>query len=173
MKKFLPLLFFIPLAAIMFAGLRLNPRLLPSPFVGKTAPAFSLPQLNNGAEFVSPKNLKGRAWLLNVWASWCAGCRAEHGLLVKMQKDGADIVGLNYKDEPEAARAWLVEFGDPYLFSAVDKAGAAALDWGVYGVPETFVIDGGGVVRRKHVGPLDETSAREILLLLEELRAAE
>lgn len=170
MNRFLPLLFFAVLAIIMLAGLQLNPRLVPSPLVGKTAPPFSLPQLNGG-EFVSPKTMKGRAWLLNVWASWCVGCRAEHALLAKMQKDGAAIVGLNYKDKPAAARAWLAKFGDPYLFSAADAAGAAALDWGVYGVPETFVIDGGGVIQKKHVGPLDDAAAQEILLLLKKLAA--
>lgn len=169
MKRFLPFLFFIPLALLMLAGLQLNPRLVPSPLVGKTAPAFSLPELNGAAESISPQTMAGRAWLLNVWASWCVGCRAEHALLAEMQERGAAIVGLNYKDEPDAARAWLAEFGDPYVYSAADSEGAAALDWGVYGVPETFVIDGGGVVRRKHVGPLDETAAREIMLLLENL----
>ncbi len=175
MNRFLPLLFFLPLAVIMFAGLQLNPRAVPSPLVGKPAPQFSLPLLRDAPETppqkVSPENMKGKAWLLNVWASWCVGCRAEHALLLKMKDSGAEIVGLNYKDKAEEARDWLLQHGDPYVFSAADADGAAGLDWGVYGVPETFVVDGGGVIRYKHIGPLDDAAVEETILpLLKELQ---
>ena len=164
MKKFLPLLIFLPLLAVMLAGLQLNPREVPSPLVDSPAPFFSLPQLNAPQAVASPAALKDKVWLLNVWASWCVSCRVEHPLLLQMQKEGVMIVGLNYKDKPAEAKAWLQHRGDPYVFSAADESGRAGLDWGVYGVPETFVIDGGGIVRHKHIGPLDSHAVRQTIL---------
>ncbi|MGI9297402.1 MAG: DsbE family thiol:disulfide interchange protein [Gammaproteobacteria bacterium] len=170
MRRFLPLLVFLPLAGLMAAALKFNPREVPSPFIGAPAPEFALPSLSPPPRDVSPADMKDQIWILNVWASWCVACRAEHPLLLQLQKE-TTIVGLNYKDAGEDARAWLARFGDPYFVSAADTSGAAALDWGVYGVPETFVIDRGGIVRHKHIGPLDaEAVANTILPLLRELR---
>ena len=173
MKRFLPFLIFLPLAGLMAAALKFDPREVPSPFVGKPAPNFVLPSLHSPDNKVSPADMRGRAWLLNVWASWCVACRTEHPLLLELAEDFA-IVGLNYKnseDNGDAARAFLEQLGDPYIVSAADVSGAAALDWGVYGVPETFVIDPQGIVRHKHIGPLSaEDVANTILPLLHSLR---
>ena len=173
MNRFLPFLIFLPLIGLMVIALKLNPGEVPSPFIGKPAPAFSLPSLYENSRIVSPAEMKNRVWLLNVWASWCVSCRVEHPILLELAEK-APIVGLNYKDKNEDAREWLEHFGDPYLISAVDVDGAAGLNWGVYGVPETFVIDRNGIVRHKHIGALDsESVAATILPLLEKLRAAE
>ena len=170
--RVLPPLLFLCLAGLLAVGLNLNPREVPSPLVGKAAPDFSLPQLQNPEEAAGPADLRGQVWLLNVWASWCVSCRAEHHVLVRLAANhGATIVGLNYKDEPEDAKQWLRERGDPYIFSAHDFSGKAGLDWGVYGVPETFVIDSEGVIRHKHIGPLEEADVRrDILPMLKNLR---
>ena len=173
MRRFLPLFVVIALMALFAAALRLNPREIPSVLTGQPAPSFTLPHLHESEASASSTAMKGRVWLLNVWASWCIGCRVEHRTVLELSKDVA-VVGLNYKDEPEEARKWLSEHGDPYLFSAVDADGATGLEWGVYGVPETYVIDDEGIVRYKHVGPLDETALREnIMPLLERLRGEE
>lgn len=149
----IPLLVALALLAAMAAGLFLDPRKVPSALIGKAAPHFDLPLVNAPEQSASPENMKNRVWLLNVWASWCVGCRTEHPLLFALQKE-APIIGLNYKDENAAAKKWLKELGDPYLFSLTD-GGDAGLDWGVYGVPETFVIDAAGIIRHKHIGVLD------------------
>ena len=173
MRRFLPLFIVIALMALLAVALRLNPRELPSALAGQPAPMFELPHLHESGELVSSAAMKDRVWLLNVWASWCIGCRVEHGVILDLSKD-VTVVGLNYKDEPEDARKWLSERGDPYIFSGIDADGATALEWGVYGVPETYVIDGEGIVRYKHVGPLDETALRDnILPLLKRLRGEE
>ena len=118
------------------------------------------------------EGLRGRIWLLNVWASWCVGCRAEHALIERLAGEGAYIVGLNYKDKTADAKQWLVEWGNPYQRIAVDGAGKVGLDWGVYGVPETFIIDGGGIIRHKHIGPIAEEDLRDTIRpLLVSLRA--
>ena len=170
--RLLPPVVFLCLAALLAVGLNLDPREVPSPLVGKSAPAFSLPKLHSPDQAAKPQDLRGETWLLNVWASWCVSCRAEHHLLVRLaEQHGAKIVGLNYKDQPEDAKQWLNQRGDPYVFSALDSEGKAGLDWGVYGVPETFVIDAAGVIRHKHIGPLDEENIRrDILPLLARLR---
>lgn len=170
--RLLPPLLFVALAALLAVGLNLNPREVPSPLVGRAAPHFELPKLHSPTEAVGPDDLRGAPWLLNVWASWCVSCRVEHHVLVDLaEQHGAKIVGLNYKDAPADALQWLEERGDPYVFSALDAAGAAGLDWGVYGVPETFVIDADGVIRHKHIGPLDDADVRErILPLLKQLQ---
>jgi cytochrome c biogenesis protein CcmG/thiol:disulfide interchange protein DsbE len=151
----LPLAAFLVLAAFLFRGLALNPREVPSPLIGKPAPAFARPQLHDAAKTFSQKDLAGQVWLLNVWASWCVACREEHPVLVELARQKAvPIVGLNYKDAPEDAKAWLKQFGDPYMLSVVDRDGRVGIDYGVYGVPETFLIDANGVIRHKQIGPL-------------------
>ena len=170
--RLLPPLFFLMLAALLAVGLNLDPREVPSPLVGKTAPQFTLPNLDAPEKNIRPEDMRGSAWVLNVWASWCVGCRVEHDALMRLAENhGAKIVGLNYKDAPEDAKQWLRERGDPYVFSALDAEGKAGLDWGVYAVPETFVIDSEGVIRHKHIGPLSEEDVRrDILPALEKLR---
>jgi cytochrome c biogenesis protein CcmG/thiol:disulfide interchange protein DsbE len=151
----LPLIIFIVVAAFLYKGLSLNPREVPSPFINKPAPDFALQKLDNMSEQFSNKDMLGKVWLLNVWASWCVACRQEHPLLVQMARRGAvPIYGLNYKDAPTQARQWLKQHGDPYELSAVDYQGNVGIDYGVYGVPETFVIDKRGIIRHKVIGPI-------------------
>ncbi|AKU21031.1 DsbE family thiol:disulfide interchange protein [Massilia sp. NR 4-1] len=172
MKRFLlPLAVFSVLLLFLGAGLNLNPRELPSPLVGKPTPPFSAVRLDDAAGRISPSDMAGRAWLLNVWASWCASCRIEHPLLMQFaQRQGTPLVGLNYKDGQEDARQWLAQHGNPYQQSAFDPEGRLGMDFGVYGVPETFVIDKRGVIRLRHAGPLsEEVLQRKILPLLKEL----
>ena len=171
-RLFLPLALFAALAAMLGAGLSLKPREVPSPFIGKPAPAFTLPQLHEPARSLGAADMKGQVWLLNVWASWCAPCREEHPLLVTLAREKAvPIVGLNYKDDPRNAQEWLIKLGDPYQVSIVDRDGRVGIDYGVYGVPETFVIDQAGIVRFKHVGPLtQEVWTRKMQPLIRELR---
>jgi cytochrome c biogenesis protein CcmG/thiol:disulfide interchange protein DsbE len=172
-RRFLPLLLFAVLAVLLGIGLTLKPREVPSPFIGKAAPAFELPTLKDATLRFSPASMRGRVWLLNVWASWCAPCREEHPLLVALAREqGLTLVGLNYKDDPRAAQEWLLRLGDPYLTTAVDSDGRVGIDWGVYGVPETFVVDAQGVVRHKVIGPLTQESwARDVLPLLRTLHS--
>lgn len=154
-KKLLIPLAFIALAAVLFWGLFRDPREVPSPLIGKPAPAFALPQLANPANSFSPEQMKGKVWMLNVWASWCPPCKEEHPVLVDLaKKNVVPIVGLNYKDKRGAALEVLRSTGDPYAFVAFDEQGKTALDWGVYGAPETFLIDAQGIIRAKHVGPV-------------------
>ena len=173
LKLFLPLAAFVVLAAVLGIGLTLNPREVPSPFIGKPAPAFSLPQLHQPQQTLAAADLKGQVWLLNVWASWCVACRVEHPLLVELSKQNAvPIYGLNYKDDPRNALEWLRQFGDPYTASLVDRDGRVGIDYGVYGVPETFVIDKAGVVRHKHIGPVTpEVWERDLLPLVRQLQS--
>lgn len=163
-----PLIAFIVLVALLAVGLTKDPREVPSPFIGRQAPQFTLPRLANMETTISTADMKGKVWLLNVWASWCTSCRAEHEVIKQLAATDPDvaIVGLNYKDEPSDATAWLRRFGDPYLTSAVDRQGQVGIDWGVYGVPETFVIDREGIVRHKHIGPVTEKSLREVIIPL-------
>ena len=156
MKRFLlPLAVFAVRSAFLAAALSHDPRRLPSALIGQPAPAFDLPQLQPDGPRLSNADLKGQVWLLNVWASWCVSCRDEHALLVEFARRGvAPLYGLNYKDEPDAAREWISRSGNPYVASIVDGNGQVGIDYGVYGVPETFVIDKHGVVRYRHAGPL-------------------
>jgi cytochrome c biogenesis protein CcmG/thiol:disulfide interchange protein DsbE len=157
MTKFLlPLGIFVLLAVFLAVGLNLNPREVPSPFIGKPAPAFAAPLLDKPDVKRTRDELLGKVWVLNVWASWCAPCREEHPLLVDYAKrPGAPmLVGLNYKDQRDAATRWLANLGNPYVETLVDADGRIGIDYGVYGVPETFVIDKTGIVRFKHIGPL-------------------
>lgn len=162
---------FFVLVALLAVGLTRNPRVVPSPLVGKPAPAFELPKLADPQAKFSPADMKGKVWLLNVWASWCVTCREEHPVLVEFAKTKqAPLVGLNYKDPREDAIRWLARYGDPYLLSAVDTAGRIGIDYGVYGVPETYVIDKAGVIRFKQIGPVtQEVLAGKIVPLIKEL----
>ncbi|MBC7207444.1 MULTISPECIES: DsbE family thiol:disulfide interchange protein [Methyloversatilis] len=166
MKRYLwPLGLFLVLAGFLFAGLYLNPREVPSPLIGKAVPAFSIPQLAAPDKTFSPADMKGKVWLVNVWASWCVSCRQEHPLLVELAKTGlVPMVGLHYKDERDAGMKWLAEHGDPYLLSAHDRDGRVAIDFGVYGTPETFIVDKTGVIRYKHTGPLTPQLLRDDIL---------
>ena len=156
MKRFLwPLAIFLLLVGFLAAGLKLDPREVPSPLVGKRAPAFELPVLQQPEQRFSPADMRGKVWLLNVWASWCVSCRDEHPVLVALSKKGVlPILGLNYKDKGEDAQRWLQQFGDPYQLSVVDAEGRIGIDYGVYGVPETYLIDAQGVIRYKQIGAL-------------------
>jgi cytochrome c biogenesis protein CcmG/thiol:disulfide interchange protein DsbE len=160
MRFLIPLIVFAGLVVFLGIGLTLDPREVPSPFIGKPAPAFSLPQVAEPAKSLSNQDLKGQVSLVNVWASWCVSCRQEHPLLVELSKQNiVPVYGLNYKDERDAALGWLSQFGNPYVASAFDAEGKVGIDWGVYGVPETFVVDKQGVIRYKQTGPV----TREIL----------
>jgi cytochrome c biogenesis protein CcmG/thiol:disulfide interchange protein DsbE len=172
MKRFLiPLVLFVVLAVFLGIGLNRDPREVPSPLVGKAAPAFNLPQLDADASF-SPKDMAGKVWMLNVWASWCVSCREEHPVLVEFAKTkAAPLIGLDYKDKRDEAKAWLARFGNPYDLSAVDADGRVGIDYGVYGVPETYVIDKAGTIRFKQIGPVTrEVLNNKILPLIKELQ---
>lgn len=192
MNRFVwPLIGFLVLVVLLAVGLTLNPREVPSPLVGKPAPAFSLPQLHAPEQSFSPQQMLGKVWLLNVWASWCVSCREEHPVLVELAKRGTvPLVGLNYKEVRgdaaidvdklpaggerslviERASAWLARHGNPYTLSVLDIDGRTGIDYGVYGVPETYVIDRTGVIRLKHIGPLTpELYAKRIAPMLAEL----
>lgn len=172
--RLLPLAIFVILVVFLAIGLTLDPREVPSPFIGKSAPAFALSQVVDETKTLNVADLKGRVSLLNVWASWCASCRQEHPVLLELAKRALlPIYGLDYKDDRDQAKAWLSHFGDPYTASAFDPDGKVGLDWGVYGVPETFVIDKQGFIRHKHTGPLTEKAlAEEILPLVSRLQDA-
>lgn len=168
-KHLIPLIAFITLVIFLGIGLTLNPRELPSTMLGKQAPAFTLSTLADSQASFSPDDLKGQRWILNVWASWCVSCRYEHPLLNEIaEKTDIPIIGLNYKDDADDARKWLQERGDPYTKTALDSSGDVGIDWGVYGVPETFVIDEQGLVIYKHAGPITaDIVSKEIWPLFE------
>ena len=153
-RYLIPLGLFVVLVVFLAIGLRLDPRTVPSPFIGKPAPAFALPDLTDPSAVVSPADMKGRAWVMNVWAAWCPECWREHDYLIRLSRQGVAIVGLNWKDEPEDARSMLRRLGNPFVMVADDRDGTAGIDWGVYGAPETFLIDSEGIIRYKHVGAL-------------------
>lgn len=171
--RLLPLLAFIGLALLLFIGVRMNSgkdnSAIPSPLIGKSAPQFSLPILNKPEVLIRTDDLKGQPYLLNVWGSWCPACQIEHPVITQLAESGkVRVIGYNYKDEADAANNWLQQFGNPYDLILVDEPGRAALDWGIYGAPETFLIDAAGIVRWKHVGPVtSEIIDQEILPLLE------
>ena len=156
MKRFLlPLGIFIVLLGFLAVGLRLNPREVPSPLIDKPAPPFTLPELMDPQRTFSQKDMLGKVWLLNVWASWCVSCREEHPVLVEFSKRNVvPVYGLNYKDDRNDALAWLARLGNPYTMSIMDRDGRIGIDYGVYGVPETYVIDKQGVIRYKQIGPV-------------------
>ena len=172
MKKFLvPIVLFAVLGLLLAYGLRLDPRKIPSPLVGKELPAFSLATVADPKRTIGSDTLRGRVYLLNVWASWCVACREEHPLLNELaRRKTVPIIGLNYKDKREDALQWLTGMGDPYEASLSDLDGRLGIELGVYGVPETFVIDRRGVIRYKHVGPLTpEVLQQELLPLVKEI----
>ena len=168
----IPLAIFIVLLAFLWVGLGRDPREVPSPLIGKPAPAFSLSQLHEPSQALSNSDLKGKVWLLNVWASWCVSCREEHPLLMQLAASKiVPIYGLDYKDDPGAGKDWLAQNGNPYTTSIVDRDGRVGIDYGVYGVPETFVVDKAGVIRYKQIGPLSiEALQQKILPLVKELQ---
>jgi len=154
-KFLVPLLLFFALVGFLAVGLKLDPHEVPSPLINKPSPAFKVPQLAQPEAMFSPEDVKGKVWILNVWASWCVACREEHPLLVEFShKKLLPVDGLNYKDQRPDGMAWLSQFGNPYDASLFDSDGRVGIDFGVYGVPETFIIDRDGVVRMKHIGPL-------------------
>jgi cytochrome c biogenesis protein CcmG, thiol:disulfide interchange protein DsbE len=166
-KYLVPLAVFVVLVVFLGMGLNLNPREIPSPLVDKPAPAFKLPRLDNPSSLVSNADLRGQVWLLNVWASWCVACREEHPVLVEFAKAGiVPIYGLNYKDDSRDAAAWLARFGNPYTVSISDSDGRVGIDYGVYGVPETYLIDQAGIIRFKQIGPVNESVLQEKILPL-------
>ncbi len=171
MTRILPLIAFMALAALLFVGVRMNSgkdtSAIPSPLIGKPAPALKLPELPMPESRIALSELKGKPFVLNVWGSWCVSCRVEHPIITDLARSGAIVVGYNYKDTPEDASRWLAQFGNPFALIVQDADGRAALDWGIYGAPETFVIDAHGIVRFKHVGPLtSEIVAEKIRPLL-------
>ena len=173
-RYLVPLGIFLVLVVFLGVGLGLNPRQVPSPLIDRPAPAFVLPQLHAPEKPIGPEALRGQVWLLNVWASWCVSCRQEHPVLIDLAKSGeVPIYGLNYKDQREDALRWLVQWGDPYKLSIMDVKGATGIDYGVYGVPETFVIDKAGIIRYKQIGPLTPEILRDkILPLVRKLQAS-
>jgi cytochrome c biogenesis protein CcmG, thiol:disulfide interchange protein DsbE len=168
MKRYLiPFGVFVVLVAFLAIGLTLKPRELPSPLLDKPAPQFVLPTLNSPSSSLSTTDMRGQVWVLNVWASWCVACREEHVTMVEMAKlNFVPIYGLNYKDQRAGALGWLDQFGNPYVASLSDTDGLVGIDYGVYGVPETFVIDKAGVIRRKFVGPLTAKMVRDEIVPL-------
>ncbi len=166
-RYLVPMGILLVLLYFLRAGLTLNPKEVPSPLIGKPAPAFSLPRLDQPELRISRDDMRGQVWLLNVWASWCVACRQEHPLLVQYAKQAkVPIYGLNYKDERAAGMKWLADFGNPYTVSISDRDGRVGIDFGVYGVPETFVIDREGVIRYKQIGPLTPEVLRDTIVPL-------
>ncbi len=167
----LPLAIFVLMVGLLGYGLRLDPKKVPSPLIDKDAPAFELVMLDDPSRQLKNADLLGQVWVLNVWASWCVSCRAEHEVITDLaRRNLVTVVGLNYKDQSDDARRWLQQFGNPYATSLVDLDGRVGLDWGVYGVPETFVIDAAGKIRYKHIGPVThESLENKIMPVLREL----
>jgi cytochrome c biogenesis protein CcmG/thiol:disulfide interchange protein DsbE len=168
----LPVIAFFGLVAAFALGLRHDPSRVPSPLLGKPVPAFDLPPVVIGGPGLSSQDLRGRVFLVNVFASWCVACREEHAILMQIAKSRlVSIAGLDYKDKPADAAHWLAALGNPYSRTGADTLGRAAIDWGVYGVPETFVVDPRGIVVDKQIGPITlEILEREIAPLVAQLR---
>jgi len=165
MKFVLPLCIFLILSAFLAAGLRLDPQHVPSPLIGKPAPYFELTKLHEPGQTFTPEDMLGKVWLLNVWASWCVSCRVEHALLTALSRASVvPIYGLAYKDGRESSLAFLQSFGDPYVLSIEDPDGRVGIDYGVYGVPETYLIDKAGVIRFKQIGPLTIDVVQETIV---------
>ena len=165
-RRLLPLLLFIGLAALLFAGVRMNSgkdtSAIPSPLIGKPVPTFSLPVLGEPGRMVTDQDLLGAPYLLNVWGSWCVNCRVEHPQITALARSGRiRVIGYDYKDAPDDAQRWLQEYGNPYSLIIADEEGRAALDWGIYGAPESFLVDARGMIVWKTVGPITETVLRE------------
>ena len=169
----LPFVIFMIVAIFLFVGLGLNPHEVPSPLVGKPAPAFSLPQLHEPEKQFSLQDMKGKVWLFNVWASWCGGCEQEHPLFMELaRRNVVPILGMAYKDQPENSKMWLHRGGNPYALVVTDIEGRVGIDYGVYGVPETYVIDKQGIIRHKHIGAVTmQDLDKKILPMVKELQA--
>ena len=165
---------FVALVLLLAVGLKLDPREVPSPLIGRPAPAFELPVLEAPDKRFSQKDMLGKVWILNVWASWCPPCLVEHPVVSRIAQSGmAPVIGLNYKDQREDALPWLKRNGNPYVLIAFDVDGRIGMDYGVYGVPETYVIDRHGVIRYKHIGPLTaDTVQKKVEPLVKELASA-
>ena len=170
-RYLIPLGLFAVLIVFLAIGLGRDPHEVPSPLINKAAPSFRLPQLREPAKSFSADDMKGKVWLLNVWASWCVSCREEHPLLIEYAKSGVvPIIGLNYKDKREDALSWLGELGDPYTLSASDADGRVGIDYGVYGAPETYLIDKSGVIRFKQIGAVTpDVWQKKIMPMAQEL----
>lgn len=172
MRRFIPLAVFISISGLLWYGLGLNPSLVPSPLIGKPVPAFELPLLDDERTTFAHTDLAGEITMIHVWATWCVSCRAEHPTLLAFSRRGlVPVIGLNYKDERGPALRWLRDLGDPYRRTLYDPAGRVGLDLGVYGTPETFLVDRDGIIRFKHVGPLTPALIENRLVpLIMELR---
>lgn len=173
-RYFLPLALFFVLVLFLAVGLRIDPKRVPSPLIDKPLPAFNLPKLKTPEDNIKSNDFQGDVVLLNVWASWCVSCRLEHPLLVELSKNSEMLIyGLNYKDTRTDAMQWLQQFGDPYRASAFDQHGLTGIDLGVYGVPETYIMDRTGIIRYKHIGPITrEALDNTIMPLIEKLKAS-
>jgi cytochrome c biogenesis protein CcmG/thiol:disulfide interchange protein DsbE len=171
MRYLIPLVLFLGLVVFLAIGLGRDPHEVPSPLINKPAPTFQLPQLKDPSKSFSAQEMRGRVWLLNVWASWCVACREEHSMLLEVARSGTvPIYGLNYKDKRDDALAWLNELGDPYVLSVSDLDGRVGINYGVYGAPETFLIDRDGMIRFKRVGPITpDVWQKDFLPLIKEL----
>lgn len=168
MMRFIwPLVGFLVLVGFLYVGLGLNPHEVPLPLIGKPAPAFSLPQLQEPSKQFSAQDMKGKVWLLNVWSSWCVSCREEHPVLLELSRQNiVPIYGLDYKDKREDGIGWLTQGGNPYVLSASDIEGRVGIDYGVYGVPETYVIDKQGIIQYKEIGPVTPQNLQNKILPL-------
>ena len=173
MNRFLiPVVAFVLLVVVFSVGLQKDPSFVPSPLIGKPMPTFDLPRLNYPNQRVTDADLRGQVSILNVWATWCVGCRAEHETLNQIAAIGdVPIYGLNWKDDSGQASAWLSQLGNPYVATAFDADGRVAIDWGVYGAPETFLVDANGIILYRHIAPLSmETWEAEFVPRIEQAR---
>lgn len=167
LRFIIPLLLFAVIGAFLYKGLSNDPRNIPSPLVGKPAPAFSLPVLGAGGQTWGPEDMRGKVWLLNVWGSWCAACQVEHPLFNEIAREGTlPLVGLAWKDDPAASTRWLERLGNPYSVVISDRPGRTVIDYGVYGAPESFLVDKRGVIRFKQTGPFSPEIIRDTLMPL-------
>ena len=169
MQRFMPQIIFGLLVVLLAVGLTMDPRLVPSPLIGKPAPVFELPLLNGEGVF-SNEDLKGHVTLLNVWASWCYACQQEHETVKHLARSGMRVIGFNYKDKKQDAQQWLAQLGNPYQLVIVDEDGRAGIDWGVYGAPETFLVDQQGIIRHKVIGPVsDQQNFDELMAAIKKI----
>jgi cytochrome c biogenesis protein CcmG/thiol:disulfide interchange protein DsbE len=170
----IPLVLFIAMLGFLGVGLKLDPREVPSPLIDKPAPVFRLQTLDSPSRVMTPEDMRGQVWLLNVWASWCGGCREEHPVLIEFARTRVvPIYGLDYKDQPGDAQRWLANYGNPYTAIVADPDGRTGIEYGVYGVPETFVIDKAGIIRYKQIGPITPKALQDTILpLVRKLNAA-
>ena len=173
MRFAIPLGIFALMVGLLGYGLTLDPKKVPSPLIDKAAPDFTLSRLHRPEIQISNNDFMGQVWVLNVWASWCVSCRAEHVVITRLaEMNLSPIVGLNYKDQPADAKRWLRQLGDPYAVSLMDADGRVGIDWGVYGVPETFVIGKDGLIKYKHIGPVtNESLEADIIPVLKQLQS--